>query len=487
MVLLLTACGGEEQLHAHDLPSRSRQEIRPDALGNQLVPGYTADDVVDVYAEPDASVLVHFSRSGPSAVPTLDADDSGVPDFVEHVARVYGEVTAAYHDEWGFRVPPSDVDVPGGNGGDGRFDAYLLDFALRADGAFVRECLSAEATACPGYMTQENDFVGYGYPSAAIGSRIVSSHEYFHAVQAGYAVGQGVVLTEAAAVWATERFDPSLNDFEHFVPGYLATPERPLDQEPTGPVDSYAYGAALFIECLTARHGDDTVLRLYESLDGGEKWLPALHRVLSEDGGEGVRPVLQQCFEYNLFTGSRARTGYGHRRAGQLAQVPVTEEQGGLVVSRSPMFRSSSRYWRVGSLPEGAVAWWAPLPGGPVDGSSYISVRLVEDVPGTAPSFSNIPSDEDTPVGSGDFLVVVTHTEIQVATVPISLCVGTPEEIASCRAALVPDAGTTTDAGVTPEPEPENPQPCGCSSGPLSALALLCFLALRRPVGRDHL
>ena len=87
---------------------------------------------------------------------------------MEDVAVLYDDVLALYRDELGFRPPLADATVAD-NGGDGRFDVYLVDFgggiATAPSGSDAGGLDRAAPGQCVGYMVQENDFAGYGYPS----------------------------------------------------------------------------------------------------------------------------------------------------------------------------------------------------------------------------------------------------------------------------------------------------------------------------------
>ncbi len=470
-------------------PTTRLDELRPDTPGTtEAPPVFDATETVLRYAVPDAAVVVHYSPQGRNAVPTADADDSGVPDFVETVGDTYRSVLTQYHGPWGFRAPPDDSQVPVDNGGDARFDAYLVDFALRADGAYRRECLSATG-GCPGYMTQENDFTGYGYASKTIGTRVVSSHEYFHAVQTGYDPNMSAVLSEGSAVWATERFDPTLTDFEGFTPSYLAKPERSLDQEPTGPVEGYIYGSALFFECLTDHRGPDTLRDLFERLHG-QPWLPELDATLQADGGAPLATEFERCANFNLFTGARTRPGYGHRRAAQLGTAPVTEGLTSFAVPKARMFRASSRYYRVSALEAGSAVWWQPIEDAPDAGAGWLRVRTAPDVSGQAPTFTPVPMSSVTDLSGTSNFIAVSHVMAGVQSVPIALCVGSHAFVDQCRAAALDagaadagftaDAGPSSDAGVAdagavtlPVDTSEWRAPMGCQTAPWSVGAWL--------------
>ena len=154
--LLAVACADEGELDSPPMelsPPGASTEVRPDTPGNTLQFNFGRDDTVETFGSSDGRFLIHFSRAGSSAVPALDADSSGVPDFVEEVAEVYVDVLAHY-ESLGFRPPESDADIPD-NGGDDRFDVYLVDFAGVGDGAFRQDsCLSENTDRCIGFMTQ---------------------------------------------------------------------------------------------------------------------------------------------------------------------------------------------------------------------------------------------------------------------------------------------------------------------------------------------
>ena len=186
--LLLATCGPGDASRPHGF-DRASVELRPtDPRVPQGDFRYDANEVVESIVSPAGHFRVHFSRQGRNAVPAEDVEATGVPDYVELVAETYDEVYRRYHEELGFREPLGDAILGGrGDGGDERFDVYLLDFAGRADGAYRRDaCLSMNGSVCAGHILQENDFVGYAYPSRRVATRVLASHEYFHAVQAAY-------------------------------------------------------------------------------------------------------------------------------------------------------------------------------------------------------------------------------------------------------------------------------------------------------------
>ncbi len=497
---------------------RSTAELRPTDVGAGLMWQYRAQDVVERF-DSDAGFRVHFTRQGPNGVPAVDGNDSGVPDFVEAVARVYDEVADAYHGRLGYRRPASDALVPS-NGGDGRFDVYLLDFALMSDGAFrVDTCTSANAQICQGYVVQENDFVGYGYPSAEAATRILGSHEYFHAVQAAYDNDQGVVLSEGTAVWATEQFDPSTSDFEGFVHGYLDRPERSLDSPPPGPVPSFAYGSAIFFQFLSEKYGVGFIRALLEATENGRglpseaadvadpHWMIQLDALLRRDHASSFAEAFVEFSRWNLLLGAASDAGVSFRNAAAYPRPAITGVTLPHAGTGLRVFYASAQYFSAPA--QGRARVEAALVDDPAtadDDTVGMALWIAARAGGRVLSLS----DAGVAMGTGDDVLVAVVNSARSGTGAVlskrpRLCVGSPAEVASCRVTLGgvdggADAGSDAgvDAGLPDAGAPDGGRPevrvsqadgllapaIGCVSAP-SVLAgwLAVLVVLRRRTG----
>jgi hypothetical protein len=317
LLLLAAACVA--------LQSRAEAQ-RPDTPNSSaLPPKFNASDRVEHLDSAGGGFRVHFTRTGEHAVPSADAKGDGLPDFVQQVAEEYDLVGEYYAGELGFERPLSDASVRSGNGGDGRFDVYLLDFPTSSDGEFRQEdCLSAEPSRCTGYMLHENDFNARNYPSTARATRILASHEYFHAVQSGYHAEGGRVIGEGTAVWASEQYDPTLTDLEGFVAGYLDNTERSLAQEPAGPFDQFSYGSSLFFQYLGERYGRDVIRELWQALRTQRSalpWTEVLDGVLRDPHGSSLAEAFAEFSSWNVLTGGRADPENGYARGEGYAEV----------------------------------------------------------------------------------------------------------------------------------------------------------------------
>ena len=456
---LLCGCAADPSATA------SVAELRPDSpSARDLPPSFTSTDVVETYASPGGSFLVHFTRAGGNAVPAADVDADGTPDFVAYVATQYDMVLARY-TSMGFRQPRSDLDVADDNGGDGKFDVYLVDFhstGAGADGSFRREeCVTG--MGCAGYMAQENDFVGFGYPSPQYGARLLASHEFFHAIQAAYddTLGvQGSTLAESTAVWASERFDPAQTDMETFATAFLQRPDRALGTDPVGPVQEYTYGAAIVWEFYTTRFDDRLVVRFWNQLDmtsgaTTSNWLDVLDTVLARDYASSFHASYVDFAEWLMFTDTRADSNHGPSRGQLFAPVTTTAVTFPYRSLSTRIFPASAHYFTV---PGNRVSVT-------LDGAAPADLEVVavgfDDAGIFVRDARGAGGVELEAAGARQILVAIVNPATSGMSNAVSICIA--GFASDCVAA--PDAGAgdasmpMADAGAT------TPPPAGCACG----------------------
>ena len=444
---------------------------------------YAAGDTVEHYDT--THFRIFYTRTGTNAVPAGDANTDGIPDHVTEVGALYESVLDFYLGR-GYLQPLSDAALAD-NGGDGRFDVYLIDFAGSADGLFARQ--GCTGSTCSGYMLQENDFVGYAYPSATIGNRILSSHEFFHAVQAAYSTDQDSVVAEGTAVWSTEQFDSTLSDFEGFLSGYFMLGDHSLDRPGTGPVPAFSYGAAIFFQFLGEKINKDVIRTLWEDCRPGahgvaqQTWLPALVALLPRDYGTSFADAFATFATWNLFTTNRADPARGYAAGDGYPPEKIVAANLPYEDDALRVFYASSQV--LSFAPAGRTQLSVGVvPAAGLDASSLTSLRLI-----VAPVKSGkigtittrLASEAATAIDVGDateLLVTLAQTASDGESTRGFLCIGSPEEAAACVAKNAPagDMGTMTmssDGGCAMAPHaPSSPW--------LNAVGVLLALWLRR-------
>lgn len=470
-VTLLGCDAAQESTPRREPSILSREaELRPTDTSSSLQWRYQPTDVVESMGIDGGAFKIHFTRAGVNGVPPADADDSGVPDLVERIAETYEAVGTHYDSTLGFRRSLSDSAIAV-NGGDGRLDVYLLDFARSADGAFrvdqrpnnAPECLPG-TERCIGYVVQENDFVGYGYPNAVAATRILASHEYFHAVQSAYDNGQNVVVSEGTAVWATEHFDRTTNDFENFIDGYLDLPDRSIDSPPPGPVPAFAYGSAIFFKFLTERHGDAIIRKLWEHLENGRgdvsepadqadpTWVIQLDALLKREYQSSFAAEFAQFARWNLYMGFAADSTKAWADATRYPPVKMTNVAAPYRVEGSRLFYASTQYFSVPAA--GRTVMTAAILDSNLTATNDLDglvVHIAARKGGRNTEVVRMTAGETVDVTNGTFIAAITNTNRGPRGTSLSqrpnICLGTPAEVAGCVSALSGDGGTS-DGGM---------------------------------------
>jgi hypothetical protein len=423
---------------------------RPDTPQSQELFRFDDGDIVEVSETPHFSV--HYTRAGRHAVPLADGDSSGVPDHVEELGLIYEDVLDFYANALGYRAPIDD--------GDGRFDVYLVDFNFSADGAYRAE--SCDGARCAGFMVQENDFAGYAYPSTSYANRLLASHEFFHAVQAAYDAAQGAVFSEGTAVWASEQFDPSLQDLEGFGSAYLEDTGRPLNAGGSGPVDAFTYGTGIFFEHIAAAHGDDVVRALWEGVDGGDvDWFDILDTTLQNHSGNTAGGFAD---DFVAFATSHV--------------ADATAEPETLPLAKPTLLVFVSSFRNILISPAGRSSVRVALKG---DAADLDGIVLAVAADGRTAEVVDGATDVTRTSNGARFVIQVVNTRQDGNGARPRLCVGSVSEVDAC---LQPT--------VTPEPEsPAAEEPASvdapsCSNASASSVWVLvaAFVPRQKKAGR---
>ncbi len=483
--LLVSGCGSESyELRAPVLDSRV-DYLRPNENAGGLWE-YDPGDVIERFDSPGGRFAIHYTRAGTHAVPGMDNDTDGVPDYVQLVADSYDAVAVVYQDTLGFRAPLGDASLIGDNGGDGRFDVYLIDFGLSSDGHFgVDACLIDNDSLCLGHILQENDFQDYGYPSLTFAARLLASHEYFHAVQAAYNVDTDSIISEGTAVWGSEAFDVSTSDLRYQVRGYLENADRSLDVPLPGPVDPFSYGASLFFQFLSEKYDPDFVRTLWEHMEKGfglpggldspeqPLWLEQVDLILKADHQSSFAEAFEEFCVWNLYVSGEANPSIAYEMG---ALYPRTKreplafpaEETGLRI-----FHASVKTYELQAAGRATVeVALVDMPATAEDETEGLVVLGVSRVSGEWLFFPDVTGSEAPDgrvtidaTGTSELLVLVMNFERTGNSKRPGLCAGSPEEVVACLERLDPPpvCAPPEDCGGGGGGDPD-PKGCGCES-----------------------
>ena len=209
-------------------------------------------------ASPGGNFRIHYSLTGANAVASDDIDPSnGIPDYVDWVAESMDSAYACLHTHLGYAVPPTD----GSEGGDDKYDVYILEVPYY--GLTQPEDPGPESwDDYTSYMVINNNFIGFPPNDDPDGDvigdiRITCSHEYFHAVQYGYALPNEYWFMEASSTWMEEICYPLVNDNYNYIDSFFLYPQLSLNSE----YNWHHYGAFVWNRFID-QYFDTTLVRL---------------------------------------------------------------------------------------------------------------------------------------------------------------------------------------------------------------------------------
>jgi hypothetical protein len=274
---------------------------------------------------PTGRFRLHYDTEGREAVDPADDDGNGVPDYIDLAAVLADSSWHVQTDVLGYREPPSDGDLGGGD----EIDIYFLDLG-RSERYGVTFPMTSSATG-PSYLHIDNDFTngifgntficpGHRGTRGTDALRVTLAHEIFHVIQFGYYQGSdGSWWQEATATWMEDVIHPRQNDYLQYVCAFVLVPGRALDSG-NPRADFHAYGAAIFPHFLDQRYGRDLIRATWEehsarrnaSLDNLDRAVRDYNDIVYDLRGleAGIEGAFSDYAVWSWFVGDRFRDGF---------------------------------------------------------------------------------------------------------------------------------------------------------------------------------
>jgi hypothetical protein len=259
---------------------------------------------------PSGHFRIHYDISGTTGVDPADADGSGVPDFVEEVARTLDQVRLLQVQTMGFNAPPEDGSLGGGP----EYDVYISELGRGGAYGFTYPEVSGKTTFS--YLELDNNYTDaiYRQTNGADALHVTVAHEFNHGIQFGYYQGNdGIWWQEATATWMEEIAYPDVDDYLQYLSSFLLQPEKSLDSGSRFATDFHIYGASIFAHFLHQRYDADLMRAIWQALgDRGTADISQFDRVIRSYDAGGLASAMAEFSVWNYFTGHRHRSGYYH-------------------------------------------------------------------------------------------------------------------------------------------------------------------------------
>ena len=286
---------------------------------------------------PSGRFRVHFSRSGSDAVPSADADGSGLEDYVEETLRALDSAFTVEVTELGFAPPPSDLD----SGGSAALDVYLRDLAFEREtglyGVTRLESIVPRPNAWDLYTTFieiDNDFsptdrnaydsVVYKGATGIDALRVTCAHELHHAVQVGTYGFTGVefMVYEMTSTWMEQRVYPEVYDWHLHTSALLRQPSLyAFSRE-----DAFAGYAWGWFGWVLHEYSDTLLRHTWTRIATGERPYVALTSAC-RDAGTSLSALFCQALPSFYRTGSRGQNNRHLAGADVLPEVRLSIDE----------------------------------------------------------------------------------------------------------------------------------------------------------------
>jgi hypothetical protein len=272
-----------------------------------------------VYLSPNGDFRVSYFRTGGSAVPALDSDEDGTPDYVEIVASSADSILSVYRS-MGYTRP-----IHSGGGYQIRLDE------LSDEGVY------GYAYNLPGldndYLQLDDDYSEtLTYTTSGLdGMRVTLAHELFHVMQFTYVnyVSGNQWWMEATATSMEDVMYDDINDYHQYLEPYepwgVLIYEDPSFALDNASEPGHMYGAAVFPHYLRSRWGDWALRGIQYTFEvQAEAGLTTAVIVgaLESHFGSSIQSLLADFWLWSYFTGDRAIDGWFFPDAADYYQPP---------------------------------------------------------------------------------------------------------------------------------------------------------------------
>jgi hypothetical protein len=299
---------------------------------------------------------IHWVETSNDAPPGADGDNTTIPAWVLTNVAVFEQVWAHEIDTFGFRPPKSDGRSDN-HGPNKKLDVYLANLGNQG---LYGYCTSDDPNLDrPGYRfwnfsafcVIDQDFDEFPLPDLP-SLRATAAHEFFHASQFAYDIGEDLWLMEGTAVWMEDEVFDGVNDhLQYLSASQLRRPWIPVDLGASG----YRYGAWIFWRFLSERFDTGIVKKVWSLADGarGARDRDSLRSAIAavRTRGSTFREAFAEFGAWNVRPSSRYEEGarYGLPRVSRTHTV--TGANGGVgwkdlvldhLSHREVVFRSGS-------------------------------------------------------------------------------------------------------------------------------------------------
>jgi hypothetical protein len=284
---------------------KSWDKLTPQA--KSLFSAYTARPVLtnEQFAY-STNFCFHYTNTGADAVPNLDANNNGFPDYIDQMAGVLENVWTQYQTR-NYTMPPLD----GTAGGSNKYDVYISNLGSGRYGSVSAENLIGnnpqssilvEVDAYTSFMKMNNSYSWASPLSVLNAIKVTAAHEFFHSVQFGTTSSNTNFISEATAAWSEDEIYPDIDDNLQYLTSTFNYPDVALnlnanfDNSLTSTTDSayyqHWYGPWIFFRYLSEKTNTDIIRQIYNKTISLYE-IPAIDDVLTSNYSSNFNTIFK--------------------------------------------------------------------------------------------------------------------------------------------------------------------------------------------------
>lgn len=235
---------------------------------------------------------INYDVTGPDAVPSLDANTNGIPDWVDETALAFERSYRLEVDTMGYREPLSFSLL-------GQYDIYILDL----NNLYGYTETVSQVTSNPDTYTSaiyiENDYSEGFYTHGYDALRVTCGHEFFHAIQFSYHFRlSDAWYYELSSTWMEDVTYDDVNDYYAYLPGYFNNPSISLDE-------TDGYSAAHWNHMMEKKYGRNMIKKSWELMPTRNA-LAAIDDAIKDNSSSNLARNISELALWDYYTAGRS-------------------------------------------------------------------------------------------------------------------------------------------------------------------------------------
>lgn len=281
---------------------------------------------------PNGRFRIHYDTTGSEKVPSLDANNNNIPDYVDSVVYFIEKIYEFQVNQLGFTDPTlrdGNQEISGGSAAYDIFIRQLGDYKSTVvdspgyygmvdnDQVYDNKNGIIRQTS---YMIIDNDYSQldtsfkeneitkkrayntFGYEAL----KVTLAHEFHHSIQMFYAVNQFLTLSEMFSTYMEWRMFPEIKDYVQYTRNLLNNEAYTHLYTLTNLGDGYEFST--FGQYIYKKYGDDFWLKFWERHGNGENDFGSLNELLIEQNSN-LKEAWCDYTNWFYYTGERAIEG----------------------------------------------------------------------------------------------------------------------------------------------------------------------------------